>query len=192
MRHSKISGYKIVLEGVQNRDWQYLVESVIRLAESNKSQFKPLPGNDEKIIKSMKHNYKVARRDYSSIYIKIAEQSKIYTNSLPPDEIDEIENDFRANGNGLLSVQDTESTTDLFDSFAMFYYINSRLPYTTGLHFVPDSEMPAGIQGEKLNAKVLFAKFFPSKSNGLVSAPFLGALLLYFLRKRKPWSRTSS
>ena len=46
----------------------------------------------------MKHNYKVARRDYSSIYIKIAEQSKIYTNSLPPDEIDEIENDFRANG----------------------------------------------------------------------------------------------
>ena len=42
VKHSKISENKIVLEEVQNRDCQYLVESVIRLAENNKSQFKPL------------------------------------------------------------------------------------------------------------------------------------------------------
>ena len=48
----------------------------------------------------MKHNYKVSRRVYSSVYTNIAEQFKIYINSLPPDEIDEIKNDFRADGNG--------------------------------------------------------------------------------------------
>lgn len=66
-----------------------------------------------------------------------------------PDEIDEIENNFRANGNGLLSVRDSESATELFDSFAMFYYINGRLPYTDGHLFVPNREIPLGIQGEK-------------------------------------------
>ena len=62
VRHSKISENKIVLEEVQNRDWQYLVESAIRLAENDKRQFKPLPRNENKIMKSMKHNYEAARR----------------------------------------------------------------------------------------------------------------------------------
>ena len=47
-------------------------------------------------------------------YIKApmkAEQFKIYVNSLPSDEIDEPERDFRANVNGLLSIRDTESAT---------------------------------------------------------------------------------
>ena len=66
-----------------------------------------------------------------------------------PDEIDEIENNFRANGNGLLSVRDSESATELFDSFAMFYYINGRFPYADGHFFVPDGKIPLRIQGDK-------------------------------------------
>ena len=54
----------------------------------------------------MQHNYKVARRVYCSVYTNIAEQFTIYVNSLPPDKNDEIEDDFRANENGLLSVRD--------------------------------------------------------------------------------------
>ena len=129
MRHSKINENKIVMEEIQNRDWQYLVESVIKLVEHDKSHLKSLPKAERKIMKSMKYNYRVARRVYASTYANIAGEFKIYLNSLPPDEIDEIENDFRANGNGLLSVCQTESATKLFDSFAMFYYINRRLPY---------------------------------------------------------------
>ena len=53
---------------------------------------------------------------------KEAERFKIYLNSLPHEKIDEIERDFQANGNGLLSVRDTESAVEFFDSFAMFYY----------------------------------------------------------------------
>ena len=54
-----------------------------------------------------------------STFRNIAEQFKIYLNSLPPDKKNEIERDYQANGNGLLSVRDTESTVELFDSFAM-------------------------------------------------------------------------
>ena len=153
-----------------------------KIAENDKSHLKLLPKSEVK-LNEVKNNYKVARRGYSSIYINIAEQFKIYVNSFPPDEIDEIENDFQTTGNGLLSVRDTESATELFDSFAMFYYINDRLPYTDRHLFVSDGEISPGIQSEKLSLKELFAKIFRTKSNGLVSAPFLAALLLFFTGK---------
>ena len=67
----------------------------------------------------MKHDYRIVPRVYASTFRNIAEQFKVYLNSLPTDKIDEIERDYQANGNGLLSVQDTESTVELFDSFAI-------------------------------------------------------------------------
>ena len=65
VRHSRINENKIVLEEIQNRDWQYLVESVIKLVEHDKTHLKPLPKAERKVIKSMKHNYRVARRVYA-------------------------------------------------------------------------------------------------------------------------------
>ena len=38
VRHSKINENKIFVEEIRNRYWQYLVESVIKLVENNKSQ----------------------------------------------------------------------------------------------------------------------------------------------------------
>ena len=54
------------MEEIQNRDWQYLVESVIKLVEHDKTHLKPLTKAEGKIIKSMKHNYRAARRVYAS------------------------------------------------------------------------------------------------------------------------------
>ena len=183
LRHSKIVKNEIVMKEVDNRDWQYSFESVIQLVEGDKSHLNTLPKREKKIIKSMKHNYRVARRVYASTYANIAEQFKIYLNSLPPDEIDEIENDFQANGNSLLFISDIQITVKLFDSFAMFYYINGSVLYTDGHLFVSDGETPPGIIGKKLSLKELFAKSFQSKSNGLVSFPFLAALLLFLAGK---------
>ena len=113
----------------------------------------------------------------------MAEKVKIYLNCLPIDKTDEIENDFRTNGNGLASLRQTKSATELFDSFAIFYYFNGRLPYTNGHLFFPDGESPTGIMGEKLSLKELFAKFFRTGSNNLVLCPFHAALLLLFAGK---------
>ena len=56
VRHSKINEHKIVREEIQNRDWQYLVESVIKLVEHNKNHLKLLPKAERKTIKSTKYN----------------------------------------------------------------------------------------------------------------------------------------
>ena len=160
-----------------------MVELVKKLVEHNKSYLKLLPKAGRKIIKIMKYNYRVARRVYESTYANMTEQCKIHLNSLLSDNINETENDFRANGNCPLSVCQTESSTELFDSFAMFYYISSRFPYTDWHLFIPNSETLSGIIKEKLSLKELFAKIFRTGSNGLVSSPFLAALLLFFAGK---------
>ena len=59
VRHSKNGENEIIMKEVQNRDWQYLVESEKQLVENNKSHLKPLPKSEKKIIKSMKHDYRI-------------------------------------------------------------------------------------------------------------------------------------
>ena len=133
----------------------------------------------------MKHNDQIARRVYQSNYEHLADQFKIYVNSLTPNEIGKLERDFRANGNGLLSIRDTGSATGLFSSFAMFYYLNGRFPFTDGHLFVPDGDAPPSIIGNKLSLKELLAKCSMTGSKGLVSSPFIAAILLFFARNQR-------
>ena len=55
-------------EEVKSRDWQYLVEFLIQLVEIDNSHLKPLPKHEKRIIRSIKHNYRIARRVYQSTY----------------------------------------------------------------------------------------------------------------------------
>ena len=137
---------------------------MIQLVENDKNHLKPLP-KSEKRIKSLKHYYGIAQRVYASTYANVAQQFKIYLNSLPSDELDGIENDFRPNGNKFLSVQET-------------------FPYMDVYLFVPDGEIPPGIIGKKLNLKELFCQFF--EQNQTVLSPLLSWLCsCYFSRAKK-------
>lgn len=57
---------EIILKEAENRDWQYLVQSVIKFIENDKNHLQPLQKKKKKNIKikvkSIKHNYKVAQR----------------------------------------------------------------------------------------------------------------------------------
>ena len=64
--------------------------------------------------------------------------------------------------------------------FALFYYINGRLPYTTGLLPVPDGEFPAFIDGQKISIKKPYEEFRGTLSQGIVTVPFLCTLNLFF------------
>ena len=119
------------MKEIQNRDWQYLIELVIKLVQHEKRHLKLLPKAERKIIKSMKYNYRVARRVYASTYANIAEEFKTYLNPLPPDEIDEIENDFRANGNDLLSVHQTKVQPNYLILLQCFIISTAGFPIRT-------------------------------------------------------------
>ena len=59
----------------------------------------------------------------------------------------------------------------LLTIFQMFYYLNGRLPFTSGLIIVPNGEVPEGM--EKINLKNLYTMFKNTKSHGIVSLHFL-------------------
>ena len=80
----------------------------------------PLEKKEAKIIKYMKDNYKVIRRVYNSIYSSIAEELKVYLDSLPESEKDKTEKYFRENGNRILTIRKSESTHEILDSFSCF------------------------------------------------------------------------
>ena len=60
----------------------------------------------------------------------------------------------------------------------MFYYLNGRLPFTSGLIIVPDGEVPDSM--EKINLKNLYSVFKNRKSHELVSLHFLCSLRAFF------------
>ena len=57
--------------------------------------------------------------------------------------------------------------------------------FTDGHLFVPDGDALFGIIGGKLKLKKLFAKFFMTRSTGLVSSPFIAAILCFFAGNEK-------
>ena len=105
------------------------------------------------------------------LYYDIAENFKIYLESLDFNEIKVLNLDIKVNGGGLLPIENYSDSVELLKAFDLFYYINGRLPLTTGLLTIPDGAVP----------KSLYEYFHGTASHGLVSAPFLSALNLFFV-----------
>ena len=68
----------------------------------------------------------------------------------------------------------------IFDSFAMFYYVNGRTPTQTVIFLCLMEKLHLEILARSWSSKNFSPSFFQSKSNGLVLSPFLAALLLFF------------
>ena len=65
--HTKVSADEVVLESLQDRDWQYLVETVIDKAETYDGYFKIKTEKEPPLFKKMTKNYKVLRRLHNDL-----------------------------------------------------------------------------------------------------------------------------
>ena len=71
--HTKLSADEIVIEKLQNRDWQYLTESLIFKIEKNKDYYKIKTTEDSEMIKDMEKNYRILRRVHNELYMSVPE-----------------------------------------------------------------------------------------------------------------------
>ena len=78
--HKKLSADEIVMERLQNRDWQYLIESLIYKVEKDQDYYKIKTIEDSEIIKDMEKNYRILRRVHNEIYTSIAQNFQLYIN----------------------------------------------------------------------------------------------------------------
>ena len=113
-----------------------------------------------------------------NLFLDVADSFIAYIHSLDVDEIQQLDDDLKANGCGTKSLIEIENTYELLTIFQMLYYFNRTLPLTNGLLIVSDGETPEGT--EKINLKLLYEMFKDTKSHGLVSIQFLCALGIFF------------
>ena len=91
--HTKLSTDEAVMEKLQNRDWQYLVESLIYKLEKDKDYYKIKTTEDSEIIQDMTKNYRLFRRVHHDMYTTIVENFQYYLSTLIQSEFDEIDSD---------------------------------------------------------------------------------------------------
>ena len=133
------------------------------------------------IFENILSNYRVERRVFPVLYQQIAESFQRYLESLDFDEMQALNLDLAANGGAIQPIENYSDCTELLQVFDLFYYINGRLPYTTGLLPIPDGNFPAFVDGQKISIKKLYEEFHGTLSHSVVTVPFLCALNLYFM-----------
>ena len=142
---TKLSTDEVVMEKLQNKDWQYLIESLIYKVEKEKDYYKIKTTEDSEMIQDMSKNYRLLRRIHHGLYTTIAENFILYLSTLTQSEFDEIDSDIISSG--LNSLQNIETATELLMLFEFFYFVNRRFP-TTGVHtFIPRADLPMDING---------------------------------------------
>ena len=86
IRDRKIVDDYIAIEEIQNRNWQYLIESLISRVEDENQEFRLKANKDSNLLKKKEKNCRVARCVYNSIYQSVADIFLLYVNSLDFDE----------------------------------------------------------------------------------------------------------
>ena len=87
-----------------------------------KIQMKKIP----EIIETVESNYKTSRRVYQALFIDIADSFIDYMHSLDINEIQELDDDLKANRWGVKSLFEVENAYEIFTVFQMFYYLNGN------------------------------------------------------------------
>ena len=129
--HTKLSAYEIVMGNLQNRDWQYLIESLIYNTEKDKDFYKIKTIEDSSMIERMIKNYKILRRIHNDLYKSVADNFKFYIDNLSEVDLEEIDADIVSSG--LNSIKHIENSTELLMLFDYFYFINGHFPTTTNI-----------------------------------------------------------
>ena len=168
---------KIGLQKIEEKDKQFSIEKIIAEIEK-KSPYITETEKKPEIMLEIEKNYGICRRVYQSLFFDIAETFIQYINTLPPDEIKQLDDDLKANEWGVKSIVGIEDSVELLKLFQMFYYFNGRLSLTNGFLPLPDGETPD--DSERISIETLYEMFKATKFHGLVSLQFLSALNIFF------------
>ena len=120
------------------------------------------------------------RSIYAVFYQDIFHTFQEFLQSLDFDKIEALNLDIQANGGGLLPIENYTGATELLQVFDLFYYMNGRFPFTTGLLPIPDGDFPVLVGDQKISIKKIYEQFRSSLSHRIIALPFTCALNLLF------------
>ena len=144
------------------------------------NMYESIPEKKPEIMNTIESNYRIARRVYQQLHQDISELFPDFIRSMSSYELQDMNEDIKANGWGVKKITEVQDSQELMKIFQDFYSLTGRLPLSNGLLVVPDGDAPPG--ENKINMKQLYELFKTTNSHGIVSLPFLG-LIQYYLEK---------
>ena len=108
------------------------------------------------ILENIVSNFKISRTIYAVLYQDIYHSFQEFLQSLDFDEIQALHINIQANSMGLLPIENYIDTTELLQVFDLFYYMNGRSPFTTGLLPIQYGDFPAFVGDQKISIKKLY------------------------------------
>ena len=109
------------------------------------------------IIENVEKNFKIIIRVYQHLYADIVDIFFEYIHSLDSGEIQQLDDDIKTNGWGVINLLEIENALELLSTFQLFYHNIGKFHLTNALLIVPDSEVSDG--EEKINLKNLYGIF---------------------------------
>ena len=125
IKHTQKLKDSIGLKKTEERNTQFLVEKIIHSVQFQNPYTNSVEQKPE-IIDVVETNYKIARRVYQDLYLDIADLFQEFTRSLPPQDIQDMDDDIKSNGRGVKNILDIENSLELLNVFQTFYHTTGR------------------------------------------------------------------
>ena len=173
IKHTRKMLDTVGMQKIEKKSKQFLIEKIIHSVEFENPYFNEIEKNPE-IIETVKSYYRVARRVYQQLYFDVSELFADFIRSTDLLNLQDMDNDIKANGWGIKKITDVNSAEDFMTIFQAFYQLTGRLSLSNGLLVIPVGDPPPG--EDRVNMKSMYEIFRHTNSHGLVSLPFLGLI----------------
>ena len=173
IKHTRKMLDTVGMQKIEKKSKQFLIEKIIHSVEFENPYFNEIEKNPE-IIETVKSYYRVARRVYQQLYFDVSELFADFIRSTDLLNLQDMDNDIKANGWGIKKITDVNSAEDFMTIFQAFYQLTGLLSLLNVLLVIPVGDPPPG--EDRVNMKSMYEIFRHTNSHGLVSLPFLGLI----------------
>ena len=150
------------MQKIEKKSKHFLIEKIIHSVEFENPYFNEIEKNPE-IIETVKSYYRVARRVYQQLYFDVSELFADFIRSTDLLNLQDMDNDIKANEWGIKKITDVNSAEDFMTIFQAFYQLTGRLSLSNGLLVIPVGDPPPG--EDRVNMKSMYEIFRHTNSH---------------------------
>ena len=186
IKHSQIIANEEGLKAIQNYNWQYFIETILRISDNERLLERDNFKDDEAfedylIIEKTQENLNNCKRFYNGVYDDLGHFFQRKIHEIPDQHIDEMEDDLANHRIYFKSIKKIENSTELLTIFSDFYFKTGRFPGVHKLLNVPPGINPSFIEKhDRLSPFDINEKFKNTTCYGIASVQFMSALNVFF------------
>ena len=186
IRHSEIIENEEALKIIQNHNWQYFIETLLFISNSeleiDRSEFKDDEAfEDYIIIEKTQENLKYCKRFYEEVFDDISLFLHKKIKETPDEFVEKMEEDLANQKIFFKRIKEIESSAKFMKILNNFYFKTGRFPGYSEHIIVPPGVNPSFVEThDQISPSEINEKFKNSSSYGLASVQFVAALNVFF------------